>query len=93
MRAPWISVLVVDDAIERKIREKHNLTSDQVKQAILHGAHDEARWDDSPEYGERLLVSGTTYDGVSLIAILSDVDMNDGVWELRTAVRVRRSGD
>lgn len=81
----WISVLVIPPEVEAKLREKHALTGDEVREAILLGAHTRAQWNDHPQYGRRLLVRGTTAAGRPLLATLLPIDETDGRWECKTA--------
>lgn len=74
--------------IEAKIRDPdHNLTPEQVRQAICWGAHETDNWDDDEIYGLRLVVTGTSADNVGLVAYLKPIDAEDGTWECRTAFR------
>ncbi len=87
-REPWIGQVVAIPEIEVKLRDKHFLTLAQIRRAVCRGAHDRAAWDDSPMYGERLVVTGTTEETGPLIAYLRPVDESDGTWECLTAWRI-----
>jgi hypothetical protein len=53
-------VLIVDEPIEAKIRDKHfPLTAEDVRQAVVYGRVISAGWDDSDEHGLRLVVRAT----------------------------------
>src|SRR5262245_27885273 len=71
---PWVAVLVVREEVEHKLRHRHGITSDQVREAIMFGAPSEARWETTTRHGERLILKGFTYDGVPLIAIVHPID-------------------
>lgn len=86
----WIAEIRFPPPIEQKLHEKHGVSAWEVEEACLLGAHREARWRDHPEYGRRLLVRGTTYSGASILACLKPIDMEDGIWECRTARRLER---
>lgn len=45
-----------------------------------------ARWDDHTERGRRLLVTGTTYAGHELKAVLYPAEEGDDTWWLATAM-------
>lgn len=77
----WV---IIDPGIADKIRVKHNITPEQVREAC--GGHIQARWHVHPEYGWRLLVIGETYEGRVLKMILHAVDEADGTWRLATAL-------
>lgn len=81
--ADWIAQLVVKRSVVEKVHQKHDLTIDEVEEAVAFGHHDAARWDNHPDYGRRLIVRGTTAAGRRVIAYLAPYD--DGVWEVRTA--------
>jgi len=85
---PWIGYVYVDPEVESKLREKHGLTSDQIREAICWGAHNQAAWDDDPVYGTRLVVTGTMGESGPLIAYLRPLDETDGTWECLTAWRL-----
>jgi hypothetical protein len=90
--AEWVARLIFEPEVSSKIRTKHNLTEDQVRQAACFGRHRKAWWHTHPHYGERLLVEGETADGISVLAYLRPIDRADGTWECRTAVRLTRKG-
>lgn len=78
---------MVDPVIEHKLRHEHDLTPDQVRRAVCFGAHDRAAWDEHPEYGTRLVVTGSDERG-PLIVYLRPLDESDGDWECLTAWRL-----
>jgi len=83
----YAAVLIIDPSTEAKLRTKHGLTGSQVREAVLLGAHIEARWQDHPEHGERWLVRGETYDGTELLAIVIAANqIEDGTFVLKTAI-------
>lgn len=92
MESEWIAVLIFTPEVSAKIQAKHNLTEDEVRQAVCFGGHREARWHDHPDYGLRLVVKGETADGRPLMAYLHPVDRTDGTWECRTAIRLTTRG-
>jgi len=83
----WVGEIVFDPAVDRKLREKHDLTPDQVRQAVACGAHDRADWNEHPRYGPRLILTGSDGHG-ELIAYLRPLDREDGLWECLTAWRI-----
>ena len=85
--AEWVGEIVFDPAVAAKLLQRKGITLDQVRQAASLGGHDEERWDDSPEYGRRLIVSGDS-DGGRLRVFLRPLDRSDGLWECLTAWRV-----
>lgn len=87
----YIGLLRIEPEIEAKINAKHNITFDQVKDAIQWPAQAEAEWDDDPDYGRRLVAFGISAEGRPVIAYLvplipywEDEDAAD-TWDIRTA--------
>jgi hypothetical protein len=85
-----VAVLIVDESIEAKIRDKHfPLTAEDVRQTVVYGRVISAGWDDSDEHGLRLVVRATTYGGVEFIAYLmpaNEGDPEEGTFVLKTAI-------
>lgn len=85
----WIAEILIDAEHEAKLRERRFVTSDEVREAVVPDSYEEARWEDHPQHGRRLLVIGRTYAGKRLKVVLEPVDQTDGVWLLRTAMHAR----
>ena len=83
----WVGEIVFDPEIAAKLMQRKGITPEQVRQAVSLGEHDEERWDDSPEYGRRLILTGTS-DGGRLRVFLKPLDRTDGRWECLTAWRI-----
>jgi hypothetical protein len=83
----WIGDITFSQAVEAKLRTKHNLTPDQIKSAVAWGQHDSAVWHDHPEYGRRLILGGSDAAG-SMLVYLRPIDRGDGLWQCLTAWRV-----
>jgi hypothetical protein len=81
----WIGLIVIEPAVEAKLREKHDLTRREVNEGLTCGAAKDAAWNTHPVYGTRLLVTGETSTGRRLIGFLKPIDEHDGTWELLTA--------
>jgi hypothetical protein len=57
MAAParvWIAQVRFDPKIARKVQTKHNVSPDEVREAICFGAHRDARWHTPNSAGEEL---------------------------------------
>lgn len=80
----YIAAVEIDPSCEYKIRNKHGITGDEVREAIVLTAV-RAYWEDSEIHGLRLLVTGDTGDGRGVFAVLQPLDPTDGAWRLRTA--------
>lgn len=74
--------------MEHKIRTRRFVTGDQVREACIPDAYKSARWHWHPEHGTRLLVVCQTSENVRLKVILQPVNAADGVWRLRTVLRM-----
>jgi hypothetical protein len=80
----YIAVVEIDSSCEYKIRNKHGITGDEVREAIILTPVS-AYWEDSAVHGLRLLVTGSTRDRREVFAVLQPLDPTDGAWALRTA--------
>jgi hypothetical protein len=85
----WIGEIRFSVAVEAKIRSKHNLTPEVIRDAIAYGAHDHAEWARHPRYGRRLIVWGSDPQG-TLVVYLRPIDRRDGLWECLTAMRTTK---
>jgi hypothetical protein len=74
--------------LREKIHMKHDVTEVEVREAVVlcDVESSEWSWDERPDRGWRLLVTGRTYAGRRLFVVLYPVDENDGVWRLGTAM-------
>lgn len=86
-----IAVLIIDASIEAKIKEKHNLTPAEVREAVLLDPDVQAEWlpPDEEHPRRRLKVAGTTYLARLVIAYLlpaNEYDENEGTFVLMTAL-------
>lgn len=85
-----VAVLIVDESIEAKIRDKHfPLTAEDVRQALVYGHVISSSWADDAEHGVRLVVRAETYDRVEFIAYLmpaNEGDPEEGTFVLKTAI-------
>lgn len=81
----WIGFLLFDPGTAAKIRDKHQLTEDQIREAVLFGHAEHARYREDTPYGPRLEVIGTAADGTRLKAWLEPADRTDGIWRCKTA--------
>jgi hypothetical protein len=87
VRRFYATVLIIDPPIERKLRQLHHLTPEQVCEVVLFNGHSEARWDVDEENGERWIVRGKTYDGTEIIAYVLPTVADESVYILKTAIR------
>ena len=74
----WIGHVEISNAVERKIRSKHNLTGTQVREAVIARKDVHAYWEYHSAHGHRIIVSGTLLNGkrvlVWLIPIYGEID-------------------
>ena len=85
-----VAVLIIDESVAAKIRSKHApLTPEDLRAAILYGRDTTTRWEDHELHGYRLVVNGTTYEGVQFVAFLQPArehDPEEGTFVLKTAI-------
>ena len=80
----WIGEIRFRPEVAEKLWDKHELTPEDVRQAVACGAHDRYSWDNDPDYGLRLILEGSDTRG-RLRAYLRPIDREDGLWECLTA--------
>lgn len=83
----WVGEIRFSEAVEAKLRTKHNLTPSQVRAAVSCNAHDQAIWKRHPQHGWRLMLVGSDDEG-QIEAYLRPIDREDGLWQCLTAWRV-----
>jgi hypothetical protein len=87
----WIGSIDFPSEVADKIKQKHGITPEEVREAVSLGAAEELRWDHDEVHGRRLLAIGTPYHGAyRVIAVLAPVDRTDGSWRCKTAMRWTR---
>lgn len=84
----WIAEIQISEEMEYKIWSRRYVTGDQVREACIPDAYERAGWHDHPEHGRRLLVVCRTSDNVRLKVILQPIDVAEGIWRLRTILRM-----
>lgn len=84
----WIAEIQISEEMEVKIRSRRFVTGGQVREACTPDAYERAGWHDHPEHGRRLLVVCHTSDNVRLKVILQPIDITEGIWRLRTVLRM-----
>jgi hypothetical protein len=82
----WIGEIYFDPEVEAKLRTKHNLNPEQVRQAVSCGAADWLGWARHPVYGDRLIAVGSD-ESSTMEVYLRPLDREDGTWECLTAWR------
>lgn len=86
----YIDVLLWDDENVIKIAA-HQLTVNEVYQALVLDTDREAAWVKDDEHGRRLMVIGTCeFHNKTIIAYLDTVDEAEGIWRPRTAWRLEK---
>ena len=84
--AVYIAEVRISRAVAAKLAEKHNVTEQDVRDALVLTRLERAGWDHDHDKGWRLLVTGTTFEGRRLNAVLYPADEHDGTWWLGTAM-------
>lgn len=86
----WIAEIRISPTMENKIRSFRFVTGEQVRRACIPDAYEDASWDDDPVHGRRLAVICSTEEGVGLKVLLQPIDVEEGIWLLRTVLRRTR---
>jgi hypothetical protein len=81
----YIAQIWIDDTVEEKIKNKHEVTPEEVREALCLRQDAETYWEDHPAHGLRVIGLGTTYVGRPILAVLLPIDELDGTWVLKTA--------
>lgn len=63
----YIGLIVIDPAVEAKIREKHNVTGEEVREALQWPANAKTVEEDHDVHGRRWVALGTTAGGREVI--------------------------
>ena len=88
----WIAEIRISEGMEAKIRRRRFVTGDEVREACVPDAYERAGWVDDEEHGRRLLVVCRTAQGRRLKVVLQPIDVDEGVWRLRTVLLLDRGG-
>ena len=81
----YIAEIRISPSVEVKIRTKHFITGERVRQALILRSEADTRWEHHPDHGRRLLCINPGADGRVVFAVLIPLDTPDGVWTLKTA--------
>lgn len=84
----WIAEIRASDAVQDKIREKHNVTVEEIRRWCVPVQYEWAGWHRHDLHGWRLLVETRDDQGKLIQVILQPIDENEGIWKLRTAWRI-----
>jgi hypothetical protein len=90
--AVYLGLILCSPLVERKLRTKHGLSSEDVREALQHPAEVRSAWAEDEVHGRRLIAMGRGADGRLLIAWLMpapDWDPETEVWLIKTARWVR----
>ena len=90
-----VAQLIIPPEVEAKIRRKHSLTGQEVREAVIYARDAEARWTKDAEHGRRLMARGSTHKGRPVIAYMDPQnpnDENEGTFVLRTAMTIENPG-
>jgi hypothetical protein len=81
-------LVIVDESVNDKLRQKHHITYDEVVEALQWPAKARAAWDDHPDYGRRLIAMGSVASGREVIGYLEPLpewDDHADTWDIKTA--------
>ncbi len=82
----WIAVIRFAPGVEAKIKTKHHLTPQRIREAVALGAADCVSWHTDPMYGRRLIATGRDAEGREMDVYLRPVDRDEEIWECLTAI-------
>ena len=86
----YIYYVSISPVVEFKLRQKHNLTGDLVREAITYPAPTKQIWQYHKSYGMRLKVLGVLQDGRQIVAYLHKNRYDKNIWNLATAYTIER---
>ncbi len=81
-------LVITDPAVTDKLHRKHDITYEDVVEALQHPAQARAAWDDDPYYGPRVIALGSVADGREVIGYLKALpewDDHADTWDIKTA--------
>lgn len=81
----WVERLLISERVAIKIREKHDLETNQVRQAVVQVEGLEFSWDFDPERGVRALVDVQIGDDHVLAVLYPTENPADHTWRLGSA--------
>jgi uncharacterized DUF497 family protein len=80
--------LVIDEPTRDKLHRKHDITFEDVVEAIQWPARARAAWEEHEVYGRRLVAVGSVASRRQVICILKPMpewDDNADTWDVKTA--------
>jgi hypothetical protein len=82
----WVGEIVFSPELAAKLRHKHGITPEQVRDAVACGAHEDQWWTYHRIYGRRLALEGSDDNG-RMRVYLRPIDREQGTWRCLTAWR------
>lgn len=79
--SPWV---------ELKLNRKHGISGNEIKMTLIYGNDYATKWESHGVHGLRLIARGNLRSGRKFMAILQPINLNDGLWRLRTAWPIER---
>lgn len=86
--AIYLGLILCPPTVERKLRMKHGLTGEHVREALQYPADVRVAWDDHSVHGRRVVATGRVSSGRPLIAWLLPApawDPKPEVWLIKSA--------
>lgn len=69
MPSVWIAELLISERTAQKIRHRHDIEPDELRDALVCVAGLIGRWDDDPERGRRALIDVTIRDRLATVVL------------------------
>jgi hypothetical protein len=86
----YIAEIRISHAVASKIKQKHNITPEQLRSAVILNPSLITKPIYTGKHGFRLFVEGYLEDGRYFLAVLYPHIRNDNVWRLGTAYTKRK---
>lgn len=85
----WVATLYISDRTAEKLRAKHRLDPDDVRDAIVGVRGLRYAWNTHPERGTRAIVEATIDGDRVLVVLYPEASAMGDAWHLGSAYRVR----
>lgn len=88
--AYYFAQILISPNVEKKIQAKHGLPIKDLRMALIYGKNHKSRWDPHSSNEGSLVVISQLANGRKFIAHLLPVDIDEGIWILKTAYRLNK---
>jgi hypothetical protein len=85
----WVATLRISERVAEKIIEKHGITPEQVREAVVRVEGLEGSWDYDPKRGLRAIIQVVLGEGNALVVLYPADDLGVNVWRLGSAYSIQ----